>query len=318
MRLAWIIFFIIVFAIVPVSYSQDNYSIAIEIRYEGVQILRENTQEWLALPENALAFIGAGDVLRTDAQGRVDILIDASTHFLMLSNSDFSLKAYTVDDGAISLNAQMNGIAIVQYSDDTDFASFELELNDMSVIRPANLMSIWSYTDEIDTVTVALGSASILRDDVTVEVSAASGYRAEADRDAAIQFIPTWNAARLEAQLYGCKGEVQTTGNTSLLVRTGPGAGFFRMGTLDVSRVVSIMGVTESGFWTRIQFLTGFGWIQSLAIKSDCRDVPVFPDDAPEEKFVSIYNVLPSEIEILEPFLMSPADNAFVYRIVVN
>lgn len=297
--------------------AQSQYSMVIEVRREGAEIRRENTDLWLPLPRQAIAFIGSGDTIRTDAEGRVHIPIDDTAQILLLSNSEFTLTDLTVDD-SISVAGMITGNAVIQTTEDTDFASFALDLQDMQITQPARLMSVWSFPDEVDTLTVAEGTAIVAYNDTQVEVSEKTGYRAEPDRTSAIAFHPQWNAARLEAQLYGCEGEVQTIGNVTLLVRTGPGGGFQPMGTLDVGRIVSVMAQTETTEWTRIQFLTGFGWIRSTAIESDCTDIPILPDNTPEERFITVYNASAEETAILQPFFMSPADNAFVYRFVNN
>ena len=298
--------------------AQDNISAVIEVRYEGVEIGRENTDIWLPLPRGAIAFIGAGDTIRTDATGRVNILFDDTAHMLLLSNTDFTITSFLSHTGSLSLEGQVNGNAIIETSDATSFDEFNLQLNDLTITDPATLMGIWSFTDAIDAVTVADGIATVFANDTDITIPAESGYFAESDRLEATPFDPEWHAAGLEASLYGCKGQVKTAANAPLLVRAGPGRGFLTMGTLDVSRVVATMAETETTGWTRIQFLTGFGWIQSLAIESNCPDLPVLPDDSPQEKFVTVINVSDEEEAILQPFFQSPATNVFSYQFVRN
>lgn len=298
--------------------AQDNLAAVIEIRYEGVELRRENSDVWLPLPQYAVAFIGAGDTIRTDEQGRVQVSFDESTHLLLLSNSELTLTTLASDTDTLSLEAMLIGNAIFETSSDNPFDPFNLVLNDLTITDPALLMGIWSFTDATDAVTVAQGNAIVLMNDISVDVPAETGFFAEPERSESIAFDPEWHAAGLEARLYGCEGVVQTAGDTPLLVRTGPGRGFQPMGTLDVSRIVPLMATTATTGWTRIQFLTGFGWIQSLAIESDCTDLPVVPDDSPEEKFVTIINVTDDELSVLRPFIDSPANNAFVYQFVFD
>ena len=298
--------------------AQENLAAVITIRFEGVEIQRPDSELWLPLPQNAVAFIGAGDTIRTDATGRVDIQLAESTHLLLLSNSDFTLQSLSTSADGTALGAILNGNGVMSATDSTAFANFNLQLNDMTITSPADLMSMWSFSDATDAITVATGSATISANDSDISIPAESGFLAETNRAEAVMFDAEWHAAGLEANLYGCEGQVQTAGNVPLLVRTGPGQGFQPMGTLDVSRVVQLMGMTETTSWTRIQFLTGFGWIRSQAIESDCTDLSVFPDDAPEEKFVRIANVTDDELVILAPFFESPETNAFSYQFVAN
>lgn len=298
--------------------AQDNISAVIEVRYEGVEISRENSDLWLPVRQGSIAFIGTGDTIRTNGTGRAEIRFDDNSHIFLLSNSDFTLTAFSTDNGAFVFGGMINGNAVVETSDSTMFDSFDLQLNDVSVTQPASLMGIWSFPDTTDAVTVAIGSAIVLNNDIEIPVPAETGFFAEPDRTEAIAFDPEWHSAGLEANLYGCKGQVKTAAQSPLLVRVGPGRGYLAMGTLDISRVVEVMGETESTGWTRIQFLTGFGWTQSLAIESDCPDLPLFPDDSPQEKFVTVINVSDEELEILEPFFESPATNVFSYEFVRN
>lgn len=298
--------------------AQDNISAVIVIDFEGAEIRRDNSDLWLPLPQNAIAFIGAGDTIRTDGEGRVDVLFNDDSHMLMLSNTEFTLNSFAQNNDLLSFEGAVTGNAIIKASSDLPFESFNLMLNDIEITQPAALMSIWSFTDATDVVTVAEGLATIINNGTEIDVPAESGFFAEEDRTESVAFDPEWHAAGLEASLYGCEGVVQTANNVGLLVRTGPGRGFQAMGTLDVSRKVFLMANTETTGWTRIQFLTGFGWIQSLAVQSECTDLPVFSDDSPEEKFVTLVNVTDDEFVLLQPFFQSPAENAFVYKFDFN
>jgi hypothetical protein len=317
MRLLHIIMIIVLF-LMSVVVAQDNISAVVDVRYEGVEIRRENTDSWLALPQRAIAFIGAGDTVRTTGNGRVDILFNDTTHMLLLSNTDFTLTLLTSDNDRLSLEGTLNGNAVMETSATTTFDTFNLHLNDLTITYPASLMGIWSFADATDAVTVAVGTAMVSANDTDISIPSEAGFFAEVDRTEATLFKPEWHAAGLEASLYGCEAQVRTARDVPLLVRSGPGRGFLAMGTLDVSRVVAVMAETETTGWTRIQFLTGFGWIQSLAIESNCTDLPVFPDDAPEEKFITVINVTNEELAILQPFFESPANNAFSYQFASN
>ncbi len=300
----------------PSLIAQDELSAIIDIRFENVELKRDNSDLWFPLSRGAIAFIGEGDTIRTRAQGRVDIIIDESIHILLLSNSDFSLSSLTNTPDGLSLSAIMNGNAVIETSDDVNFNEFNVMLNDLSITEPANLMSIWSFPDIADAVTVAKGEATVFFNETTIPVPSESGFLAEPNRTEAITFEPEWHAAGLEAGLYSCPGI--SPDNVSLLVRTGPGQGFQAIGALPVNFELPLMGQTETTGWTRVQFLTGFGWVQSLALKTNCTDLEVFPDDTPEEKFITLVNVSDDELELLEPFFESPATNAFSYQFVLN
>ena len=194
--------------------AQDNISAVVDVRYEGVEIRRENTDSWLALPQGAIAFIGAGDTVRTTSSGRVDILFNDTSHMLLLSNTDFTLTLLTSDNERLSLEGTLNGNAVMETSTTTTFDTFNLYLNDLTITYPASLMGIWSFADATDAVTVAVGNAMISANDADISIPAEAGFFAEADRTEATPFKPEWHVAGLEASLYGCEGQVKTASNT--------------------------------------------------------------------------------------------------------
>jgi hypothetical protein len=234
----------------------------------------------------------------------------------LLSNSDLTLESLTETNDGLSLIANLNGNAVFSATDDAKFDQFEMMLNDLMITQPATLMSVWSFPDVTDAVTVATGEAEIFANDTILTIPPESGFLAEPNVTDVIQFEPEWHAAGLEAGLYSCPGT--SPSNVSLLVRTGPGQGFQAIGALPVNFELPLMGQTATTGWTRVQFLTGFGWVQSLALTTDCTDLDVFPDDTPEEKFITVVNVTDDELDILEPFFESPATNAFSYQFVTN
>lgn len=317
-HLRFVFCLMIFFLMTLASIAQENISVVIDVRFEGVEIRRDNSDLWLPLPRGAIAFIGAGDTIRTDDEGRVDILFDENAHMLLLSNSDFTVTVFQIDDDRLLLEGMLNGTATLEVASDDVFDSFNFNLNDLAVIDPATLMSFWSFAEATDAVTVAQGNAIVNFDNNEILVMAESGFFADGTLTEAIPFKPEWSAAALESILYGCEGIVQTASGSPLLVRTGPGRGFQAMGTLDVSRIVQLLSTTETTGWTRIQFLSGFGWIQSSAINSECINLPTLPDDTPEERFITIINVRDDERVLLEPFFTSPANNAFTYKFVAN
>lgn len=54
----------------------------------------------------------------------------------------------------------------------------------------------------------------------------------------------------------------------NLNVRTGPGTGFRRMGTLSAGQVVQVTGASDNYQWWRVRTAWGTGWVSASALYS--------------------------------------------------
>jgi uncharacterized protein YraI len=112
-------------------------------------------------------------------------------------------------------------------------------------------------------------------------------------------------------------GEVNTSGELNLNVRVGPGFNSGVIGNLPTDAVTRIMGISESGNWYRIQALTGFGWVRSSLVTTDCDTTPILPNNTVERN-LEVRRVRPLELEFLIPFYGLPEDNLWFYRSVIG
>ena len=124
---------------------------------------------------------------------------------------------------------------------------------------------------------------------------------------------PPLNAARLLAA-EGCPAQIITQTGENLRIRTGSSMTFLIMGALPDRSFTPVMGLNESGRWARIQFLSGFGWVERLAlIFTGCADLPRLAEVV-QENNPTATNTTPQERELLLPFYGLPADNPWFYR----
>lgn len=307
---------------IQINTAQTPYASALNVRYSGVELLRANTTEWLSLNTiGIVAPFGEGDIVRTDTTGRVALTFGDAFEILILPNSTFELSQFAQDEDALlQLDAIVQGVFVQSTftADSIGDQRFVLENRDIIISDPADLYSLWAYADgQPNALIVASGELTLLDSDELTTVSDNQALRFDADTATIHNFEQPLNAPRLTGILEGCEGSIQTEGNVNLFVRTGIGRGYQPMDAIMPNTVVPIMGVTESG-WARIQFLSGFGWLLASALVSDCTDLPLLPDDSPEEQFLTVINATESELVILQPFFGQPIDDRFFYQTITE
>lgn len=289
-------------------------SIPVIVYYEGVSIRLSGAQNAPSLPVNALSLIARGDSIHTDEQGRALLVLADATYLLLLPNSRLILHDYRLDAEGIIFEASVQGVA-VQTTQDA-FASYQLHLDVGRVVDAGALFGVWSTLEDNVVVTSAIGQTSVvLEDEIFVIASGEGGRVRDNVMDIAIINAP-YNAARLIGQLDGCEAVVVTSESTGLLIRRGAGRGFERMNLTMDGETVRVMAQTESGTWSRVQFLNGFGWMQSLAlsIEDGCADLRRLPDETLERNDIRVINLREEERTLLIPFFGSPTVDIWFYR----
>ncbi|MEM6283544.1 MAG: SH3 domain-containing protein, partial [Chloroflexota bacterium] len=123
-----------------------------------------------------------------------------------------------------------------------------------------------------------------------------------------------FSPAQVEGELYGCPGTVTTDGR-DLNARSGPGTANVQYGQFPDGAEVFVMGIVESGGWYRVQYRSGFGWVQRLAVTlmdPEC-ELPTLPDDAFDVPN-RVINPTERELELLAPFYGTPDDDPIFYH----
>jgi hypothetical protein len=296
----------------PQAIAQAGYAARLEVTYEGVELRRAGTLRWLTLPDNAVMPLGAGDQLRTDATGRVLIDFNDDSTLLLLPETAYTLEDFSMGSDGLRLYARLNGAGLQTVS---EIADFHLEAFNISVTAAEGQFALWSDRFTPDSVTVAAGHVTLQSDTAMTQLEAGRGYRYQADTPDVQTFEPPLNRARLIGVLDGCPGLVTTIEATrGVLVRTGAGTGYQRRGLIEDDATVPLLARTQSGFWTRIQYANGFGWVVSDAVTTDC-DLPRLPDDTPEEDIRRAINADARELELLRPFYGNPALDGWFYAV---
>jgi hypothetical protein len=299
------ILLIFLFMLITVANAQEAYAVALEISYDGVEIRLRNTDEWLSLNDGAVTAFGAGDLLRTNELGRAWLHFGDTAHLLVLPNSELRLDAYDAEQ----IEASLQGTAVLQAN---GVEGLNIHLQDIEVIAVEGDAGLWSSPIEADIVTVAQGSARIRSGENESEILAGQGYRDNPDGGEIAAIESPYSAARLVGVLDGCTGLVQTGELAGVRVRTGAGRGYQQRGLIDNGQEAILLGQTESSGWTRIQFASGFAWITSFSLISDC-DLPILPNDSPEEDLTRVVDGDERELALLLPYFGSPLFDGFFY-----
>lgn len=301
---------LVVLLLVPVqTTAQDPYAAVLTVTHPGVELRRSGTQNWLPLAAESVAPLGSGDMLRTDNTGRAMITFWDDAQTILLGNSTFQLDSLELGTGAAGeLTAQLEGTAVHRLPD-TAF-SYHLDIGEAALTQAAGLFATWARPDGFYAVTVAEGNVELSAAGSAYNVSRNQGIYTGQE---IFTFDPPWNVARMQGQIEGCPGIIDTTDDVMLRTRMGPGLGFTIIGGFDEQQPVQIMAINQSEGWYRIQYLNDFGWVQRLAVVTGCTDLPVLPDNT-IELAPFVVNPLETELEMLQPFFGAPGENIWFYR----
>ena len=299
--------------LIPLStiQAQDKLAAPIEITYKGLGIRQKATEQWIDLRDGSVAVIGEGDAVQTNDDGRGIInFLDYGT-IMLLPNSQFELDSFRIESGQLYLEAQMLGTFILEF---TDSENLHLKTPDLEIVGITGDAGLWASETQADVLVVDQGFVTIQFDGRTGTIGEAEGWRYNAADFELTRLDEPYNRARLIGTLDGCTGIVHTSeGNRGVIVRTGPGQGFQKRGLIEDNQTASLLAKTETTGWTRIQHANAFGWILSSAVESNC-ELPVLPDDSPEEETLHVINGDERELALLRPFFGIVGLDGFFYQ----
>jgi hypothetical protein len=278
-----------------------------------VEVRREGTVAWLALPQAAQMPFGPGDTLRVPDRGRGWLTFgDLGTASII--TGDFTLEALAVAEGQATLHARLEGVAVFALPRPEAWTDFRLQVGSLTLFAPSSLFAVWSLPDSPPAIITAQGSARARRLNAVYNMRSGEGVLERFGIVSLAAVPPPLNEASLEAALFGCPAVVRTTGRVGLDVRRGPGQTFDALDLIFDDNAVSVLARTASGEWSRVQFLSGFGWMLSRALVADCPALPTLPDTVGRESLVRAWNVPAEEETLLRPFFGSPVINSVFFR----
>lgn len=278
--------------VVEVLHAQDaELAAVLEVIDTGVTIQRVGTSMWVEV--NVESIVGAGDVIRTNTNGKVRITYFADGTFTELEpNTEYRIVDFSGTEERFALSVEvLAGIAVQQ------FARLLDPVSSYEVLTPGMAMTVrgtdFAVRVEED------GRSALLTFDGLVEADAA-GNAAEINpgfgvRSAVAEelsaVVPATTFDELDAALDGCPTEFESEADVRLNVRVGPGLDYGRVGSVDIQAVSIAYGVDESSNWYRIPFSDGFGWVSSVPFEvRTCDELRRFTaEDADYVEDVGLY-----------------------------
>jgi hypothetical protein len=289
--------------------AQESAAV-LDVRSGKVEILRVNTETWIQIGVGAVMPFGSGDRVRTNDQGRVGLAFGQTGEMLILPSSEFALNDYTETIDGVRLDASIDGLLVQRWT--TPPSEYRLGMANDALLSSGNHSAVW--VQEKSNV-LAEGTATFSPADED-EIELTTGDLAwHDDTLQVLRLDGTLNAARAEAELYGCPAVVQTVGDVGVLVRRGIGQFNERLGLIPDESVVAALAINDAGYWVRIQYLNGFSWIVEDALVIDCPDLPRLSDQTRPERIYNIVNATDAEVDLLQPFFGLPQEDAFFYRV---
>lgn len=320
MRLKIILLLICLTLLTSVQAQTNSTAAVLTVRFGPVEVKRAGTDTWIALRPGAEMPFSTGDALRTSADSGRAWLTFAGMRWLILPNSEVILDHYmalTVDEAFIE--AHVTGVIVTAASPGGTFG-YTLHTPKFTVTKSGTLAALWTSPEWPDSYIVAEGTASLAlteMPDTPIEIKAGEGFYAGETVPIAIEGL--YNAARLQSALYGCPAVVTTRDNVGLIVRRGPAIDFQNLDILLNGHEVNIIGQTETSEWSRIQYLSGFSWMFTRALRQNeatpcTRTPPMFADSSPQESIITSFNTDEDELALLKPFFGDLGENYLFYR----
>ncbi len=296
--------------------AQQPVAAVVQIIYEGVQLQRANTQDWLPLPVDAQAPFGIGDVLRTDKTGRAFITFADASQTLLLPGTEYQLEGFDqTDKQQVNIALRLlKGRSIQLITDVTKIESYQLHLEHMTLTEPTKLFATQVQADNNSDVIVAQGSLTVSKAEAKLDLQAGSGLRAIDTLGEIISLTPPQGFSFLSVTSKTCRGIANATlpGEESVAVRIGPGEDYLNLGNIPNGTQVAIVGKADTGKRYLTPFLSNYGWVIANGINVEsCDTIPIVPAEA--QPINGVTNPQPFEMDFLTPFFGMPVQNVQFY-----
>ncbi len=293
--------------------SADGVALSGRVVNPDVVYSIASAERSFTLLEDAVFALAAGDTLTTGRGGRVYVRLEDALEILVLPNTHIEIVASEVaEPESIRLLVRIDGSAIARFSDlrQTQVV-LEIEADHSTIRADEGWFAVWSNLENGDVVTVAQGNLRVEALGRTEVISPEDAIRVDRSSLNVIQVQPPYNGARVIGIIDGCDGRVQSL-LPLLNIRAGTTLGYAEIGFLDNGAQIRIMGRTTDGNWYRIQRFSGFGWVLSSAVQTDC--VPPEYPNLYGENNRELFNVEGIELVLLTPFYGSFESDPWFYR----
>ncbi len=292
--------------------AQVSLAGVLEVIHSGVEIKRSNTSAWLTLPVGAVMPVGTGDSVRTDGIGRVLVSVDDNAEWLTLPNTTWTLRDLSREAAPVQATLLLTEGEVVFRSNAADL-----------VIETAQTTFNTPNSGALHVLATAYAGRTALV--VETGTFSSQGVTIAQDKAALANPIITqvnasqrpFSSARVIGEVEGCSSTIMTEGMLQLNARSGPGLSNVIYGVFPDGAPVQVMGIVESGGWYRVQYRSGFGWVERLAVNelqaSCARTLPTLPNDSFDIP-VRVINPIAREVALLQPFYGLPEEDRIFYR----
>ncbi|MEQ8677039.1 MAG: FecR domain-containing protein [Aggregatilineales bacterium] len=299
---------LILFVFSIITSAQNEFAATLEVISPGVEVQRVNTSN--PIPVSVEAIVGVGDIIRTDASGEARITFFADgTDVLLEPDTEYSIVEFEGDDDDFRLNVSvLAGQATHRLNRVLGTNSaYDVTTPGMTLAARGTVFTIRVEDSGRSAMLTEEGTVMAETPDGDAAVEPNFGVRSEVDAPLSDVVYAT-NFDELDAALDGCSASLTTPDDVSLNVRLGPAVDQLRIGTIAAPEINTLVGISESGNWYRIDYRGGFAWVLSTSVQigDSCAGLRVFPDTQVEniDRFESLGD--PVDLESLPEATAEP------------
>lgn len=274
-----------VLLLVWVVHGQSASVATMHVIVGNVEMQRVDTSRWL--PVQVEGIVGAGDVIRTDAVGRAELVFFPNgTQTRVDPNTIFSVDQIVTDGerGTFEIQTTLNeGRTHHRVVSTEDVRStYEVRSAQAVIDASAGAFMLRQKPDtQVSVITIEATSA--VRGD-TFEIAVDAGFGARVEPDGTLSdIVLAQTFDELDAALDGCGASVVVADNRMVPVYLAPDVNSAGVGAVKPFAIDRLMGTVESQaddalVWYRLRFNGAFGWIQveMADVAEDCAGLRQF------------------------------------------
>lgn len=259
----------------------------IEVLDAGVEMLRVDTSNWIALSGGSV--VGVGDTIRTNETGRARITFFANGTDVELS----PVTTYRINDFEGSETDYLLRVEVIVGETLQRINRIANATPDYSIDTPSMTLAARGTVFVVRVLPVGRSAMLVREGGVSAGKSAADdprlvepGFGVRADPDEPVsESVPATTFDQLDSALDGCAVTVNFADDVSVNVRQGPGRDFEQVGVLAPSAIIRLFGQTATNNWYRLEFEDGYAWVQlpAIALEAGCAGLRPFPDETVAE-----------------------------------
>lgn len=259
----------------------------IEVLDAGVEMLRVDTSNWIALSGGSV--VGVGDTIRTNETGRARITFFANGTDVELS----PVTTYRINDFEGSETDYLLRVEVIVGETLQRINRIANATPDYSIDTPSMTLAARGTVFVVRVLPVGRSAMLVREGGVSAGKSAADdprlvepGFGVRADPDEPVsEAVPATTFDQLDSALDGCAVTVNFADDVSVNVRQGPGRDFEQVGVLAPSAITRLFGQTATNNWYRLEFEDGYAWVQlpAIALEAGCAGLRPFPDETVAE-----------------------------------